>query len=170
MNTIRNILAVLIPGVGKILRRKYFSGAVILILWIGALDAYVLMKNLNPSGVPLYVEPALLAALISTFAANATNEVLHIGRQQRNLSTGRVDELYSRALAAFVAGEDRSADDLLRSALRLDELNVDCLFLRGQVAGRLGRNHRARRLLRKCGDFDENGKWKWEISAILERL
>lgn len=170
MGIARNVFSVLVPGGGKIHRRKYLSAAVVLVLWTAALDAYILLKTLRPAGVPLYVEPVLLTALVATFAANLVNELLHIERERRNISTGRVDELYAKALAAYVAGEDHSADDLLRSALQLDELNADCLFLRGQIAAQLGRKRRARRLLRKCNDFDENGKWKHEIDSVVGQL
>jgi tetratricopeptide (TPR) repeat protein len=166
----KNIFAVLVPGGGKMSRRKYLSAAAVLVLWTASLDAYILLKTLKPAGIPLYVEPALLTMLVATFVANLVNELLHIGRERRNISTGRVDELYGQALSAYVSGEDHKADDLLKSALQLDELNADCLFFRGQVAAQLGKKRRARRLLRKCRDFDENDKWKWEIASILGQL
>jgi hypothetical protein len=170
MRISRDIFAVLIPGGGKLLRRKYISAAVILVSWTVALDAYILLRVLSPSGLPLYIGPALLAAVLGVLVANAVNELTHMVRERTNIRTGRVDEFYLQALKAFVSGEDRLADGYLKDALQVDELNADCLFLRAQVAMKLGRERRARRLLRKCGDFDENGKWKWEIAAALERL
>lgn len=170
MRIMRDAFAVLIPGGGKLLRRKYLSAAVILICWTGALDALILLRSLNPTGLPIYIGPALLAAVLGVSVANAANEITHIVRERKNIRTGRVEEFYMQALKAFVSGEDRLADGYLRDALQADELNADCLFLRAQVAIRLGRERRARRLLRKCGDFDENGKWKWEIAAALGRL
>jgi hypothetical protein len=170
MGIIRGVFAVLIPGGAMILRRKYLSAAAIMAVWTVMLEAYLLLKVIRPSGVPVYVEPGLLTALVSVFAANVVLEIILLARASRSVSTGRLDEIYSEALAAFVAGEDQKADELLKSALRLDGLDPDCLLLRAQVAARLGKKRRARRLLRKCRDFDEKGKWKWEIHTLLEHL
>jgi|GEM_PF-5665320 len=170
MGILKGVFAVIIPGAGKILRRKYLSAALILVVWTVMLEAYLLLKVIRPSGLPVYVEPGLLTALVSVFAANVVLEIIHLARASRNIATGRLDEIHAQALAAFVAGEHQKADELLKAALRLDGLDPDCLFLRAQVAEWLGKKRRARRLLRKCRDFDEKGKWKWEIASALERL
>jgi len=170
MGAIAGTLAVLIPGVGKMLRRKYVGGAIVMIVWLALVEGYILVRTINPSGIPVYSESVLLAAAISFAVANAVLEALHLARQRQNRLTGRIDVLYADALTAFTAGEDARADELLKQALSLDELNVDCLFLRAEIAIRLGRKRRARRLLSKCRAFDENGKWVWETTRAIERL
>ena len=170
MGIIRGAFAVLIPGVGKMLRRKYAGGAAIVALWAALVECYAVVRVLNPSGLPLYIEPALLAGIVSIWSANAVLEGLQLERARRNRLSGRIETLYADALTAFASGEDAKADELLRSALHSDELNVDCLFLRAQVALKQGKTGRARRLLRKCRDFDEKGKWRWETQAAWERL
>jgi len=167
---VRGALSVLIPGAGGILRRRYLSAAAELVVWAAFIEGYVLVRTVSPSGLPRYAETVLLTGVLGIFAANAIVEGLRLVRESRNAFGGRLDDIYREALAAFVAGDDKKADELLRTALRLDGLNVDCLYLRAEVAARLGATARARRLFRKCRDFDETGKWKWEIEAALERL
>ena len=170
MRIIKGIFAVLVPGAGKLLRKKYISAAFVIVLWTALAQAYVLLKAINPSGLAVYVHPALLAALVSIFAANAVLESLHLARDGRAAQDERLDEVYSQALTAFLSGEHSKADELLKTALRIHNLDPDSLFLRGQVAAALGKKRRARRFLRKCRDFDEEGKWKWEIASAIERL
>ncbi len=170
MRIIKGVFAVLVPGAGKLLRKKYLSGAMVIVLWTALAQAYILLKAITPSGLPIYVHPALLAALVSIFAANAVLEVLHLARDARASQGERLDEVYSRALTAFLSGEHAKADELLKTALSIDNLDPDSLFLRAQVAAALGKKRRARRFLRKCRDFDEEGKWKWEIASAMERL
>jgi tetratricopeptide (TPR) repeat protein len=166
----KGALGVLIPGGGRILRRRYLSAAAELVVWAAFIEAYVLVRTVSPSGLPRYAEAVLLTGVLGIFAVNAIVEGLRLVRDAGNASGGQLDEIYREALAAFVAGDDKKADELLRTALRFDALNVDCLYLRAEVAARLGAMARARRLFRKCRDFDETGKWNWETKAALERL
>jgi hypothetical protein len=170
MGILKAVFSVLIPGVGIALRRKYVLGAAIFVVWALFVEGYVLVRTVNPAGLTNYVKPSLLAGLLVIFAASAGRELLHLARVHGLHAADQLQELYSEALGAYVSGEDKRADEILRQALKFDKLDVDCLFLRASVAARLGRRSRARRLFRKCRNFDEKGKWGWEVERALETL
>ena len=152
------------------MRRKYLKAAAVIVVFLALLQAYVLLWVIRPAGVPEYAPAAVLAMMLAVAIANVVAEIYHITRRRHFAAGGKAEELYASALRAYISGEDRKADEFLSSALGLDELNVDFLFLRAVVATRLGKIKRARRLFRKCRNIDENGKWRWEIEAALSKL
>jgi tetratricopeptide (TPR) repeat protein len=170
MGILKDFFSVLIPGGGAALRRKYFRAAAVMVVFLALLQAYVLLRMVRPAGVPDYAPAAVLALMLAVAIANAVAEGYHITRRRHFAVGGKAEELYANALRAYISGEDKKADEFLSSALSLDELNADLLFLRAVVATRLGKAKRARRLFRKCRNIDENGKWSWEIDAALSRL
>ena len=101
---------------------------------------------------------------------NCTLALCYIYRERRAPRAEEMDEMYGAALAAFAAGRDEEVLRILRNMLRRRALDPDCLFLRAQTSLRRGDKRRARRLFRKCRDFDEEGKWTWEIGAALDNL
>ncbi len=169
MGNLKSVIAVFIPGSGLAFRRKYFLGAAVFVVWVLAIEGYVAAKSVNPVDAPSYVRPAFLATVIVLSAATVLWEIIVFVRS-RAKAAGRLEELYRSALARFAAGDDERAEILLREAVKLDPLDVDCLFLRAEVSRRMGNVSRARRLFRKCRDFDEKGKWKWEIDSALASL
>lgn len=170
MGILLSAFSVLIPGGGAIIRRKYFRAAALIVLFLGLLQVYLLVKAIHPAGLPAWTEPAVLAGIIAILAANAAFEAYILVRGRGVDARARLESLYSQALGAYIRGDDGKASELLRAASRLDGLNADVLFLRAQVAARQGHSRRAGRLFRKCMDFDEKGKWGWETQTALNRL
>jgi hypothetical protein len=170
MRIVAAAFAVLVPGGGAILRRRYFLAAGILIVFLAVVQAWVLARVIHPAGVPGWTGPLLLAGAIAIWAANAAFEVYEAAGGKRHDAANRVAALYSEALGAYISADDEKAEGLLRSAMRIDGLDADLLFLRAQAAAHRGDKRRAGRLFRKCMDFDEKGKWGWEARTALKRL
>ncbi len=170
MGIMRDLFSVLVPGGGAILRRKYLKAAVVIIAFLALLECWAVLVTVRPLGIPEYASAGVMTAMLAIVVANAVAEVYHLARRRHRSAGGKAGDLHSQALSAYIVGDDRKAEELITSALRLDEINPDFVFLKGQIAARMGKARRARRLFRKCASFDEYGKWKWEIEAALARL
>lgn len=148
----------------------YLLGALVFVLWSALVEAYVIVGAVNPVGTPGYVRPTLLWAACGVYGLNALAALLLLWKSRRAGTTESRGDLHRRALEAFARGSDRECERLLDGLGSMEALDADCLFLRAQAALRQGKRRRAKRLFRKCRDFDEKGKWSWEIAAALEKL
>jgi len=170
MRIISAVFSVILPGGGAFLRKRYFLAAAELALFLALVQVYILVEIIRPTGIPARLGAAVLTGAIAIAAVNAAFEIIRLARNNHLRAANSLETLYSQALAAYISMEDAKAEEILRRALRLDGLNVDVLFLRAQVAARLGNARHARRLFRKCRNFDEKGKWGWETQVALEHL
>jgi len=170
MGILKRLGAVVIPGGAPALGRKYLLGAGLLIMWVLALEAFFMLRAVSPVSVAPWVEPALLTVVCVAWAANAVVAAAAIKRRSGTASAAARDELYRKGLAAFAAGNDEGCRSFLKKLLAADRLDADCLFLAASIALKQGKIARAKRLFRKCRDFDEKGKWSWHINAALEEI
>jgi len=158
------VFSVIVPGGGLIRRRRYLLGAGLLLLCVLLFEGYAGLLVVSPSGAPGWLGAALFWLAAGIWALNALAE----GLLWASGGEGEREEVYRRALEAFAAGEDERCEKLLASALRRGPLDADFLFLRAQAALKAGRRRRARRLFRKCRDFDEKGKWTGRIESAMK--
>ncbi|MCD6405951.1 MAG: hypothetical protein J7M19_09000 [Planctomycetes bacterium] len=169
MRIIKAIFAVTVPGGAAVLRKGYLLGAAVLALWVALVEAYVVLRIVSPEGLRGYVMPALVWGAVGISAANALVAALFLWRDSR-VGPSERRALYREALEAFARGDDAECERILKGLLWAGAPDVDCLFLRAQAAAGGGRSRRAKRLFRKCRDFDEKGKWDWEIRNAIEKL
>ena len=167
MGIIKAIISVLVPGAGALFRRKYFSGAAMVIMWLLLIETLIGLAVVRPVGIADYVMPAGIAGAIAVFALNLLTQGVQLSQAGRK---AKADQMFSQALSSFVAGDDEKAEEILHDLQSIDRLDVDCLFLRAKIALKQGKTRRAGRLFRKCRDFDEKGKWSWEIRQATNRL
>jgi hypothetical protein len=170
MRIATRIAAVIIPGGSAFLRKSHLRGALFLLLWLVPAEAYVLVTMTKPAGLPASLPSAAWMTAAGLWVLNATLALIHIMRSARARRDKMGEKLFSEALQAHLCGKDAEAEKLLRRLLAIDASDPDALFLRAQTAARLGKTRRAKRLFRKCRDFDEKGKWTWEIVSAMENL
>lgn len=151
------------------LRKRYLLGAAVLALWAALVEARVGLGIVSPKGLGGYVMQALVWSAVGIWTVNALVAAFFLWRSSR---VGPPDRraLYLEALEAFMRGDDDECERVLKGLLRAGAPDADCLFLRAQAAAGGGRSKRAKRLFRKCRDFDEKGKWDWEIRNALRKL
>ena len=167
MGIFGRFFAVIIPGGAAALRRRYLQAAIIFTVWAIALEGFLLIRIVAPEGLGQGMERLFLWTAMTLFLLHLPFGLLAAMKTARGRET-RGEDLYSRALAAFLGGNDELAEKLLKKAMEKRPLDADCLFLRGQTALMGKRKHRARRYFRKCLVYDENGKWEREIQGALD--
>ncbi|MHC4712159.1 MAG: tetratricopeptide repeat protein [Planctomycetota bacterium] len=167
MGIAKRVFLVILPGGALLLRRRYLLGALYFAGWVFLITARVLFSVL---GLPLTGAANWLStAAAAVFGMNCALALCYIYWERRAPRAEDMDETYGAALAAFAAGRDKEVLRILRKMLRRRALDPDCLFLWAQTALREGDKRRARRLFRKCRDFDEEGKWTWEVERALRQ-
>jgi len=147
-------------------KRRLF-GAAFFCIWLALAELWAVMALTGMSLWPRWVQRAVPAAVICAYAVSFALSAWFFLRIR---SRRDCEPLYREAMAAFVAGDFDGAEENLNEILRTNALDGDCIFLKAHIALARGRKRRARRLFRKCRDFDEEGKWAWEIKSTLETL
>ena len=170
MRIARDIIFVVIPGGFAFLKRRYLAGAAFLCVWLALAESWVLHELIRPAGARAGLGGLLPAAVAALYAVSAALSAWVLARKRFCAAPGDVDGLYREAMAAFVAGDFEGAHGHLNEILKGNPLDCDCMFLKAEMALARGRKRRAKRLFRKCRDFDEEGKWAWEIQTALEKL
>lgn len=170
MGIARDIIFVIIPGGFAFQRRRHLAGAAFLCVWLALAEIWALYELTGHAGVPATLGAFLPATVAGLYVASAAFSACIMLRKRSSAGPVDIDGLYRGAIAAFVAGDFEGAHGHLKQIRKRDPLDCDCLFLEAEVALARGRKRRAKRLFRKCMDFDEEGKWAWEIQTALEKL
>ncbi len=168
MGIAKRVFLVILPGGFLLLRRRYLLGALYFAVWVFLITARALVSvpGLPATGAANWFS----AGAAALFGMNCALALCYIYWERGAPRAEDMDETYGTALAAFAAGRDEEVLRILRKMLRRRAFDTDCLFLWAQTALRRGDKRRARRLFRKCRDFDEEGKWAWEIERALRHL
>ncbi len=169
MRIVKHLFFVIVPGGFGFRTGRYLLGAVFFCVWVLLVQAWIFISLTQPATLAPWLEKTVPAmALVLYGAGFALSAWVAAALRMRQGSDE--DVLYSEAMKAFVAGDFDAANAMVRRILKTGALDCDCIFIQAHVALRQGRKRRAKRLFRKCRDFDEEGKWVWETERALLRL
>ncbi len=169
MGIAKALIFVLVPGGYWFAGRRYLLGAGAFVLWLVAAETLV-VSSVAGLEVGFRWRELAWGVAVGLYVANFALSLVYVLRRRGGGVQQQRKELYCAALEAFLAGDDAKAGKELMKLRKIDPLDPDGLFLEAEVALAAGRERRAKSLFRRCRDFDEEGKWEWEIECALERL
>lgn len=170
----RHLVALLlgvVTGLGHIYMRRRLKGVLLFYLFAAAANGVFIGRFWQGDAAP-WIFNASLAAGLSTWVYGVLDLWrLTFGTDREALRVER-DRLLREGLQRYLKGEDRAAKERLERALALDVDRADaCVrFHMAVVSRRLGDVRGARRMLDRCEDVDEDGKWRYEVQEERTRL
>ena len=163
------LLLTIVPGLGHVLLDRHLAG--VLLFTVFAFSA-----NGTFVGARLWVheDQRFAILLLSTLGLALVYPYafvriwrLTFGLDEEARATARGGRM-KQAMSHYLRGELDEAAGILRSLLRQDELDVDCLFYLGMIHRDQGEAGKARRTFRRCAALDP--KCRWEAGEELRVL
>ena len=159
------VISIPFPGLGHILRGRFFLGIFIALGWGISLEA-LLLSFVWPAFLSQRVYFGLLALCIWFYAIL---DILRVVR--KDIAWQKEGEnRYRCALKKYLQGDYGDSLRDLRRLLRLKFRDIEARLLMAEVYRQMGKISRAKRALKKTKRLDETGKWHWEIEEGLSRL
>ena len=171
------LVSAVLPGVGHITAGRPLRGLLLFLLFGFAVDGYLYSQALrilpaeHAAASPAVVRAVALAcgAALWLFAVVDTAA---IGRRRRRIESraGEATAHIREGLIAYLRDDFKAAARALHKALRINDHDPDALYHLGVVYAAAGHHRKARRALRRCIRFDDEGKWDNEAYDHLRAL
>ena len=159
-------LSIALPGMGHFLLGYWVEGFLLSLVYSIALQGFLIGVFVSPGKFASALPVSFLILLVVVWLATQALFILKVrGEEEKDFE--KRSRLFRKFMIAMLKNDLEDARRQLERILEADREDVDALFHLHQLLKATGDNEGAGKMLKRCRDFDEKGKWKWELADTL---
>jgi hypothetical protein len=159
---ISTALSIVLPGMGHFYLGHWIEGFALSFVYSIALQGFLRGIFVAPGRLAAPLPLTCLIILAAVWIAAQALFILKV-RSEEDVDFERRDRLFKNYITAYLKHDLEESRHLLNRILDMNNEDIDALFHLYQLLKTTGDESGAARVVKKCRDLDEEGKWKWEL-------
>ena len=155
-------LSIVLPGMGHFFLGYWVEGFILSFIYSVALQGFLIGVFVSPGRFASALPVTFFVMLVAVWLATQGLFILKV-RSEEQKDLEERNRLFRKFMIAMLKNDLENARRQLERILETDREDVDALFHLCQLLRATGDNEGAEKVLKRCRDFDEEGKWKWEL-------
>jgi len=155
-------MSIALPGLGHFSLGYWVEGFVLSLIYSIALEGFLIGVFVVPGKFAAALPVTFLVMLVVIWGVAQGLFILRV-RNEEEGDLERRQKLFREYVVASLRGDLETARHKLDKVLEMNRGDVDALFHLYQLLRSTGDEAGAKKILKKCRDLDEEGKWKWEL-------